>query len=270
MTEKETNTINSSEFDKLSIQVSLNGLSFCVLDTVDHKIKLSDAITFEKERSPYGMQKGLIALLERNSLSKKTFSEVIVIHRNNLFSLVPKSLFNDENLANYLKFNSKMLASDHISYDDLDDHDMMNVYISYMNVNNYIYELFGEFTYKHNGSVILETLLKGTTTETEPICYVNILHGQMDVTIIAQKKLLFYNSFKFNSKEDFIYYLLFTYEQLKLNTEKTVLKLFGNIQKDDELYTLCYQYIKNLSIYASTLPFSNAHEAIDFEVLNSL
>ena len=269
MTEK-IKTFNSSEFNKLSIQVSLNGLSFCVLDTVDHKIELSDAISFEKERTPYGLQKGLVALLERNSLSKKTFSEVLVIHRNSLFSLVPKSLFNEENLANYLKFNSKILATDHISFDELDDLDIVNVYISYMNVNNYIYELFGEFTYKHNGSVLLETLLKSNTTENKPICYVNSLHSQMDIVVISQKKLLFYNSFKYHTKEDFIYYLLFTYEQLKLKTEKTALKLFGSIQKDDELYALCYQYIKNVSIYNSNLPFNDGSDALDFEVLNSL
>ncbi len=270
MTEKKTNTTHISEFDKLSIQVSLNGLSFCVLDTVDEKVRISDAITFEKERSPYGMQKGLVALLERNSLSKKTFSEVVIIHRNSLFSLVPKSLFNAENLANYLKFNSKMLATDHLSFDELDNLDMMNVYIPYMNVNNYIYDLYGEFTFKHNGSVLLETLLKGNATETKPICYVNVLHNQMDVAIISHKKLLFYNSFKFNSKEDFIYYILFTYEQLKLNTEKTALKLFGNIQKDHELYALSYQYIKNISIYTAASPLTDSHESIDFEVLNSL
>ncbi len=270
MTEKETNITNSSEFKKLSIQVSLNGLSFCVLDTVDHKIVLSDAISFEKERTPYGLQKGLVALIERNSLQKKTFSEVLVIQRNSLFSLVPKSLFNKDNLANYLKFNSKILAADHISFDELDNLDIVNVYIAYMNVNNYIYELFGAFTYKHNGSVLLETLLKNNTTEKKPVCYVNSLHGQMDIAVISQKKLLFYNSFKYHSKEDFIYYLLFTFEQLKLNTEKTALKLFGSIQKNDELYALCYQYIKNVSIYTSNLPFTENHDTIDFEVLNSL
>jgi len=110
MIEKTINKDIIQDFDKLSIQVSLNGLSFCVLDTIEHSIRYSDTIVFEEERSPYGLQKGLVTLFEKHSLPKKKFSEVIVVHRNNLFSLVPKPLFDSDEMSNYLKFNTKILA----------------------------------------------------------------------------------------------------------------------------------------------------------------
>jgi hypothetical protein len=273
MIEKESNRI-TAEFDKLSIQASLNGLSFCVLDTVQNRIRYSDSISFEKERSPYGLQKGLVSLIEKHSLHKKVFADVIVVHRNNLFSLVPKSLFVPADLANYLKFNSKILATDHTAYDEMDSLDMVNVYIPFININNHIYDLYGEFTYKHNGTVLLETLLKEKISDTKPVCYVHTTQGQMDLAIILQKKLLFYNSFKYNTKEDFIYYLLFTLEQLKLDAETTSLRLFGSIEEDDEIYRICYEHIKHVGIYASdesSYPFMDGgKEAIDFTVLNSL
>lgn len=274
MTVKKTNSNISQEFDKLSIQVSLNGLSFCVLDTIENSIRYSDTILFEEERSPYGLQKGLVALFERHSLAEKQFSDVIVVHRNNLFSLVPKPLFDSNEMPNYLKFNTKILATDHIDYDEIEGHDMINVYVPFVNVNNYIYDLYGEFTFKHNGTVMVESLLKGNTTGQEPTCYVHIAHRQIDITVIAKKKLLLFNSFKIHTKEDLIYYLLFTLEQLKLDTENTKLKLFGNIEEGDQLYSICYQYVKNVSIFVlptSSYPFSNiGEEAIDFTVLNSL
>lgn len=274
MTVKKTNNNISQEFDKLSIQVSLNGLSFCVLDTIENSIRYSDTIIFEEERSPYGLQKGLVALFERHSLTQKSFSEVIVVHRNNLFSLVPKSLFDPNEMPNYLKFNTKILATDHMVYDEIEGHDMMNVYVPFVNVNNYIYELFGEFTFKHNGTVMIESLLKGNTVDKEPTCYIHIAHRQMDITIINKKKLVLFNSFNFDTKEDLVYYLLFTMEQLKLDTEHTKLKLFGNVEEGDELYAICYQYVKNVSIFVlptTSYPFVNLEkEAIDFTVLNSL
>mgnify|MGYP001819176976 CR=1 FL=1 len=274
MTVKKTNNNISQEFDKLSIQVSLNGLSFCVVDTLENSIRYSETIIFEKERSPYGLQKGLVALFERHSLTQKSFSEVIVVHRNNLFSLVPKSLFDQNEMPNYLKFNTKILATDHMVYDEIEGHDMMNVYVPFVNVNNYIYELFGEFTFKHNGTVMIKSLLKENITDKEPTCYIHIAHRQMDITIIAKKKLLLFNSFNFDTKEDLVYYLLFTMEQLKLDTEHTKLKLFGNVEEGDELYAICYQYVKNVSIFVlptTSYPFANLDgEAIDFTVLNSL
>jgi len=274
MTVKKTNNNILEEFDKLSIQVSLNGLSFCVLDTIENNISYGDTILFEEERSPYGLQKGLIGLFEKHSLTEKKFSEVIVVHRNNLFSLVPKPLFDANEMPNYLKFNTKILATDHIDFDEIEEYDIVNVYVPFVNVNNYIYDLYGDFTFKHNGTVMVESLLKGNTTGKEPICYVHIAHRQIDITVLEKKKLLLYNSFKFNTKEDLIYYILFTMEQLNLDTENTKLKLFGNIEEGDELYSICYQYVKNISIFVpptSSYPFANLNEeVIDFTVLNSL
>lgn len=274
MTVKKTNNDIAQEFDKLSIQVSLNGLSFCILDTIENRIRISDTLVFEEERSPYGLRKGLVALFEKHRLPKKSFSEVIVIHCNTLFSLVPKPLFEVDEMPNYLKFNAKILATDHLDYDEIEGNDMINVYVPFVNVNNYIYELFGEFTFKHNGTVMVESLLKSNTQVQEPICYVHIGLRQMDITVLSKKKLLLFNSFKFTTKEDFIYYLLFTIEQLGLDPEKVLIKLFGNIEEGDEFYAICYQYVKNVSIFVpptSWYPFNTMdEEIIDFTVLNSL
>lgn len=266
---------NSLEnFNKLSIQVSLNGLSFCVLDTIGNTILKSDRLVYEKSLTPFELQNHLEQLFKTHNLDTGQFSEVIVVHSNGLFSLVPKSLFNVNELANYLKFNTKILANDHIAYDDLENCDMVNVYVPFVNINNYIFELFGEFEYKHNGTVLVQALLNNSSANKEPICYVHLDGQQMAITVIGQKKLLFYNSFNITSKEDFIYYLLFTMEQLKLDTESTKLKLFGTIEQGDEVYDLCYKYIKDISLYipsAASIPMPTANQKpLDFTVLSAL
>lgn len=263
----------SKEFNKLSIQVSLNGLSFCIVDTIGNTVLNADRIVFEKERTPYGLQKGLISLFNKHSIPQQQFSEIIVVHRNKLFSLVPKSLFDENEMANYLKFNTKILANDHIAYDQVENHDMINVYVPFVNVNNYVYELFGEFVYKHSGTVMVESLLSGQSIPKDPTCYVHVADRQMELTVISQRKLLLYNSFDFVTKEDFIYYLLFTLEQLKLDTETTKLKLFGAIEEGDPIYDICYEYVKNLSIFVpsvSAYPMDAKKDAIDFTVLKTL
>jgi hypothetical protein len=165
MTKEEKNNQENilDNYHKLSIQVSLNGLSFCILDTIGNNIPLSRHLDFGKEFSPYEVQKELKELLRENKVTDYKFSEVVVIHRNNLFSLVPKALFDKAELPNYLKFNSKILANDLIAYDELDSYDMINVYVPFVNINNYIYDLFGRFEFKHNGTVLIEALLNTHT-----------------------------------------------------------------------------------------------------------
>ncbi|MDO6766244.1 MULTISPECIES: DUF3822 family protein [Cellulophaga] len=276
MTEKETNnSIKSStlSYIKLSIQISLNGLSFCVLDTIKNTIIKQESLHFDEEQIPFQVQKKLEELLVSNGITKMSFSDIIVIHNNMLFSLVPKALFDKNELANYLKYNAKILANDHLDFDEITAYDMVNVYVPFVNINNYIYDLFGEFEYKHNGTILIETLLNNFNSGKEPICYVHVLENQLDITVIANKKLLFFNSFSFQTKEDFIYYILFTIEQLKLDTETIKVRLFGTIEEDDDLYNICYKYIRNIDVYIpsklSNHTENSSDNTIDFTTISA-
>ena len=277
MTERTTDIVRSktdNTFRKLSIQVGLNGLSFCVLDTISNKILAFEKIVFKTPSTPYLMLKELKGILNQREDIGKDFSEVVVIHKNNLFALVPKPLFNVEELPNYLKFNAKIMANDHIAHDEIPNQDIINVYVPYTNINNYIFDLFGEFEFKHSGTVLITMLLNQTKTSPEPVCYVQVSDKEMEMVVISEKKLLFYNQFEYKTKEDFLYYLLFGLEQLQMDLEKIQLKLFGGIEEGDTIYNLCYQYVRHISVFVPNSPSfpleDMENQSIDFTVLSSL
>lgn len=273
MTEKENNEI-SNDFKKLSIQVGLNGLSFCAVDTISNQVLTSQRIPFKIASTPYLLLKELQSALDKNNLSDDIF-EVVVVHKNKLFSLVPKPFFNKKDLASYLKFNAKIMANDHIAFDELENHDLVNVYVPFTNVNNYVFDLFGEFDFKHSGSVLISTLLSQNRSSSNTFCYVLVSEKEMEIVMISKKKLLFYNYFEYKNKEDFLYYLLFSLEQLDLDNKLIQLKLFGNIEEGDDVHKLCRRYIKNVSVSipssnTPSLPGQFENAGIDFTVLNTL
>ena len=274
MTEKTTNTEEKSllnTYQKLSIQISLNGLSFCIIDTIVNKVILSDAVSFKIEATPYLLLKELKTLLEKHDILKKQFSEVLVIHKNNLYALVPKTLFDKKELANYLKFNTKILANDNIVYDELENQDIVSIYIPFTNINNYIFDNFGSFEFKHSSSALLHTLLLQKPSS-KPICYAYVAERELELVVLNQKKILLYNQFQYRTKEDFLYYILFTLEQLQLDPETINLRLFGKIEEGDELFEICYIYIKKVVVFIpkhNTYSFTEENrEAIDFTLLN--
>lgn len=258
----------------MSIQAGLNGLSFCVLDTITNKILAFERVNFKTQLTPYLMLKELKEKLSKQGDIGNNFSEVLVIHKNNMFSLVPKPLFNKEELPNYLKFNAKIMANDLIAYDEIPNQDIVNVYVPYTNVNNYIFELFGAFEFKHSGTVLINTILNQNRTTTEPVCYVQVSEREMEMMVIADKKLLFYNQFEFKNKEDFLYYLLFSLEQLQMDLEKVQLKLFGAVEEGDPIYELCFKYIEHVAVFIPgnpSFPLEQLeNESIDFSILSAL
>lgn len=270
-----TNKIKNISNLKLSIQVSLSGLSFCILDTENNTITFLKTFSFNKKLNPNLVLDKLQHYFNTEAELKETFNEVIVIHKNELSTLVPKALFNKDNLADYLKFNNKILSTDFITFDEIKLNDSINVYVPYININNYLYDVFGEFTYKHFSSILIEEVLKAEKNADKPKMYVNICNEYFEVVVVENGKLKFYNTFEYYTKEDFIYYILFTAEQLGLNPESLELIFTGNIDSKDELYAVAYKYIrfvffsKRLDNYKYSETAQPQNNYSQFVILNS-
>lgn len=239
-----TNNIKKTSNLKLSIQASLSGLSFCILNTEINTIDYLKVFNFERKLNPNEVLNNLEESFESEEALKSPFSDIMVIHKNELATIVPAALFNEDNLADYLKFNNKILSTDYITFDKIDLNDSFNVYIPFININNFLYDRFGEFTYKHFSTILIEQVLNAEKNAEKPKMYVNVDNENFDIVVVENGSLKFYNSFEYKTKEDFIYYILFTSEQLKLNPETLELIFTGNIDSKDELYVIAYKYVR--------------------------
>nr|WP_286943667.1 DUF3822 family protein [Allomuricauda sp.] len=267
-------TTTNTPYKKLSIQVGLNGLSFCIIDTIANKVIDADKVVFKTQTTPYLLLRELKDLFDQKGVADHQIADVTVVHQNNLFSLVPKVFFREQELPDYLKFNTKILPSDQIVYDEIENHDMVNVYVPFTNINNYIFDLYGAFEFKHSGTILIQTLLGQKNMGAAPICYGHVTDQTLEILVVRQKDLLLYNFFNYSTKEDFLYYILFVFEQLGLDTERHPLKLFGSIEENDAYYKLCYDYIQNVSVFTlanSAYIFDyTAEDSIDLTVLGAL
>jgi len=242
------NNIDQDQYHILSIQVSLSGLSFCVLNSNTNTFSFYKHITFEKKLNPGNVLDKLVHYFNTEKDLQQTFNSVKVIHDNELSALVPQPLFNEDFLADYLKFNSKILRTDFITYDTISANDSVNVYVPYVNINNYLYDRFGAFEFKHFSTIMLETLLLQEKHSTLTKMFANISDNHFEIIVLEHNELKLYNTFQYKTKEDFIYYILFTAEQLELNPEEFPLVLLGNISEDNSLYDIAFTYIRNVSI----------------------
>jgi hypothetical protein len=233
----------------------LSGLSFCINNRTSNIIEFLLIKDFEKKLNPVDLLDHLKKFLTVNSELSQSFSKILVIYQNELSSLVPKSLYDENYSADYIKFNSKILKSDFLSSDEISINESVNVYVPYMNINNFIFDTFGVFEYKHSSTILIDSLLQKEKKSEDATLYLNVNKQHFELVAIKNQKLLLYNSFEYSTKEDVIYYLLFTIEQLQLNPETVKLNLMGLIEKDDQLYQIIYTYIRFVEFYTPNYQF---------------
>ncbi len=266
------NTSNTDKnYKKLIVQVSLNGISFCCKDTLLSTTFILKNIPFTEFQKSEKIEDLFIEVFNQNKELTNKYDDILVIHSNNLSTFVPVDLFDEEYLASYLQYNTKVFETDFFTFDSLENFEMNNVYIPYVNMNNFFIDHFGSFSYQHSSSILVLKLLELSKNNFEKQMYVHVSETHFEIVVIQNQKLILYNSFDFKTPEDFIYYILFTAEQLQLNPEYFDLKLVGKIDENDALFEICYKYIRNvtlLNIEIQTNNFSQAENRHHFILLN--
>jgi len=242
-------SITDKTYKKLSIQVSLSGLSFCVFDTLTDKPIVLQNIHFDSFQRSAKIEDLFATVFKENPELHLHYDEIVIIHSNNLSTFVPTALFDKEFLGSYLQYNTKVFETDFFTFDELTNYEMNNVYIPYVNMNNFFIDQYGSFDYKHANSILVSKLLDVSKNNEERKMFVHVSDGHFEIVVLQNQKLHLYNSFDYKSPEDFIYYILFTAEQLQLNPENFKLEFIGKIEEGDVLYQIAYKYIRNISLF---------------------
>jgi Protein of unknown function (DUF3822) len=264
MTQSKTNNVNTNQANRLSVQVSLTGLSFLISseDTPDHQLV---EVPFETARSPEELTLEIDNVFSEQNWQNKEFAEVKLIHTSLLYTVVPSVLFDETKASEYLKFNTKILSTDFVSYDEVENQDLVVVYLPFVNANNFIFDKFGSFSYFHSITLLLSHFLKIEKFAKEPKVYIHVQKDFFDCIVVNGHQLMLCNSYSYKTPEDFIYFILFCFEQLKLNPNEIKTVLCGAVQRDSELFEIIYTYVRNVSFYEIDLgAFSKAalHEQL--------
>ena len=230
---------------RLSIQLSLNGFSFCITNSEGKIIATVSNFSSKEDLTEQELKHKLVTAFDTKPELQAQFTHVTVIYTNDLYCFVPKQFYNDKHKEVYFKYSIKTLATDFISADELSVAPIINLFIPYININNYLIERFTEFEFLHSSGLLVNYLLQKEALETDPKIYLHFYAKHFDIIVTKGKELLLCNTYINQSNEDVLYYLLFAMEQLKLSPQEVEVKLLNTIE--NELYELLYTYIKNMS-----------------------
>jgi hypothetical protein len=220
---------------QLVIQIGIDGVLLAVNDKLNNKY-----IAFEKYAD-------LIDLLTKNSkLIPHNYKSVLCLVVNNLSTLIPNPLFENEKKDLYLNFNTSLKDGEFIVVDDLKNLDAKNIFALSSGLKSKLESLYPAVTYHHFSSILIESLLAQNKNQTSKKLFVHVQASHFEVVLLDGKHLQFYNTFNHHSAEDFIYYLLFVCEQLQLNPENIEVVLLGEIERNSAMYNVAQKYIRNI------------------------
>lgn len=245
MTSKPSFDIHITTYS-LSIQLSLNGFSFCIATAEGEIVTSFDE--FSNEGNYYSEQElyeQVIKTFNNKPELQAKFNTVEVIYHNDLFALVPQKLFDPNNKKSYLNYSVKTLATDYISHDNIKETDIISVFIPYININNFLIDQLGEFNYQHSSALLISHSLNLSKQNSNKKVYTHFSKSTFEIIITNGTELLLFNTFVYSTNEDILYYLLFCMEQLSLSPNEIDVLFLNTVSSD--LYDLLYTYVRNIT-----------------------
>jgi len=269
MTRQQTNNNSINQPKRLSVQVTLSGLSFLIAS------QEGDVLFFTEERygnnlTPEELLIQLRQCIKNQEALQSQFESVTVVYTTSNYSLVPTSLFDENKASEYLKFNTKILSNDYISYDEIHGLQAVVVYVPFVNINNFLFEQYGSFAYYHSSTLLTQKFV-GLEKHTQGAkVYLHVLKDQVDCVVVNHGKLILCNSYGYKTAEDFLYYTLFAFEQLRLNPDSIPVILCGDIHSKSDLYEILYAYVRNVSFLENSFPAFASEESQEHYLLKSM
>lgn len=230
---------------RLSIQLFLNGFSFCIANSSGKIIDTFQEKESDKLLSEVELKNKLQHIIDTRPELQANFEKIEVIYTHDLYTFIPKSLYDSNQKSIYFKYALKTLSTDVINEDTLADFPIVNLFIPYTNVNNLIFDRYKEFNFQHTSSVLANYLLQKEQLEQNPKVYLYFHANYFDLIAIKGSTLLMYNTFTGESAEDVLYYVLFCFEQLQFSPNEIAVEVLNDVAEDT--FDALYQYIRNVS-----------------------
>ena len=232
----------SSQY-RMAIQCTLGGLSFALLDTVTQTLVGLEFYQSELLTDSNDLVRTLERALESKGLNNKAFQSVTCLIDNRFCTLVPEPLFNEVDQAKYLDFGFQLPKSYTIVSELLASIQCHIVFAYPKVLQDKLLAKWKDAKITHSSSVFINSVMKN---DLETAVFVQVRNRDFDMLIKKEGKLFFFNNFKFNTKEDFAYFLLFAMEQNGCSGQDIPVCFSGLIRPASEIIDLCGRYVKDI------------------------
>lgn len=259
----ETLDINSTENYELSLQVSPDGFSFCLLDDIRRKYVLIRS--FEPDENKYFNTEKLKELLSKDDFLTRKYKKVNVVMPSPKFTLVPAPLFDPAKKDEYFTFNHIAEENNTIIANKLSDPDSFLVFSVSQPICELINNTFPGIHPYHHIKPLFNHISHVRKSIHGNYIHVHVEKEFFNLIIFNNNILKFCNTFNYRNISDILYFVLNVFRSMDIKQEETI-HFSGVTEKYDDLSSGFSIYVRNIKFAAPTGNFTFSYVFNDTEL----
>ena len=251
----------------LSIQADLNGFSFCILDADKKKYVALRHYRIKDIYSIDDYTDKLVKVFDDDDLLDQDYGSVSFIYQTQKSILIPESFFDKSNLKSYFEFNHTISELDEINYNFLSDINAFNVFAIPSYIANEVIKRYRDAKLYHQATPFIRSIFRKYAGDENDSVYVSLNNRFIDIAVAGKNKLKLYNTFQFHNETDLLYFVLYVYKQLNIDTRSNQLFVSGELSDNQHIFRSLKRFINNVHylesfdfIFSGALARLNKHK----------
>jgi len=238
----------------LSIRSSSDGLSFCVLDPVTNTYIAFAHIPFVDQSSD-SIKTQEVLLTEE--LLQMPYKKVFFLYESPKATLVPTALYDSSKHQELYQLNHASEGEEtELVAQKIKMADAWNLF----SIPRFMYHLvktqFDSISfYQHYSPFVESCLLSSQNKQEKDVMHIGVHSKFFDLVVLSSRKMKLCNSYAYSNVNDFIYFVLFAFEQLKLSSDTTSVHIHGLHDRQNPLYKGLKNYLRQTQIAPVTPHF---------------
>ncbi|MEJ7780086.1 MAG: DUF3822 family protein [Daejeonella sp.] len=230
----------------LLVHVGMETFQYAVIDAVRDRVKVLAEFDISELNSTNDRINAIESLPEATKLFKYSFNKIKVSFDTFNYTFIPSALFLDKDESEYGKFvkpeeNSQLL----INY--IRSADIKNISAMDFELNAAVNRIFHNPRIFNQATSFVEGIKKIVNGDPGPSLFIDVQRIHIQIGMVKNAELIFYNIFDCISADEFNYYLLNVIEQLNIDTTQIQLCLSGIISEGDETYRRIQKYFNHIA-----------------------
>ncbi|MBW6480303.1 MAG: DUF3822 family protein [Bacteroidales bacterium] len=232
----------------LSIELSLDGFSYCVLDAEKFRYIALESFALEGIKDLNDLSPVLDEMVREKLLLTGSYQRISFALNSADVSLIPADYFSYSEKNTYLNFSTDTDQETETRVDKLNNLSAFAVYAFPKQLLHKVNFLFPACRIRHISTSLIENILYMVRYgRVSPQLVLHVQKGNFQILYFEGNNLSFYNSYRYQTWDDLFYYLFFVLEQLSLDAEKLDMMLFGEVGIEGEFYKKVKLYFKSFS-----------------------
>lgn len=231
----------------LSIRFLPDGFCFVVASLTERRPLYFCLI---KEAGKSVMQQFTEQLNKLDSLRRK-YSEVFFLNDDKAYTLMPSAILNESDKIAYWKFSTQGDSSNvKIMQDSMELCGAALLHSISAQLSDLLTERFPSIRFIHRQSILATQTMMRSKESGEESVSILMGNGRFDLVAVKEGVLQMANTFSRKNDEEFLYFTLNVFDQLKMDPYKTKVTIQGDVTDKDSAVTRLNKYVSDVTVHA--------------------